>query len=190
MRKLILSLFTVVALGAASLAFAQGTVLSPNGIGQDCAKVRGAAIVDGAPGALATGPGWLEIKGRRYEGTFIVIAEPDQNAPRVDPQTGVVQLNSFGFEAYVFEDGKMFARDTAIWTMRPETPGRFEIYGTTLSGPAFNQFPDYPAWGTGVFANALLSLNFRGTLVTGATVHGEYTVEDGTICNVDWKAIK
>jgi len=190
MRKLIRSLFTVVALGAASLAFAQGTVLSPHGIGQDCAKVRGAAVVDGAPGAGLAGPGWLEIKGRRYEGTFIVIAEPDQNAQRVDPQTGVVQLNSFGFETYVFKSGKMFARDTAIWTTRPETPGVFEIYGTTLSGPAFDQFPDYPSWGTGVFANALLSLNFRGTLVTGATVHGEYTVEDGTICNVDWKAIK
>ena len=190
MHKLIVSVFAILAIGATSVALAQGTVLNPDGIGQDCAKVRGAATVDGAPGGIATGPGWLEIKGRRYEGTFIVIALPDQNAPRVDAETGVVQLNSFGFETYVFESGTMFARDTAIWTMRPETPGRFEIYGAAVSGPAFDQFPSYPAWGSGVFANALLSLRFRGTLEMGATDHGEYTVEDGTICNVDWTAIK
>jgi hypothetical protein len=43
-----------------------------------------------------------------------------------------------------------------------------------------------------VFAKALLSLRFRGTIVIDAAgvVRGTYTVENGTICNVDWKAIK
>ena len=42
-----------------------------------------------------------------------------------------------------------------------------------------------------MFAKALLSLKFRGSIVIDAAgVHGSYKVEDGSICNVDWKAIK
>ena len=191
MRKLILSLFSVAALGAASLAFAQGTVLSPNGIGQDCAKVRGAATVEGPQGQVLTGPGWLEIKGRRYDGLFRVLSIPDVT-PDVDQQTGAVRLSSFGFESYIFDGGTMYARDVALWRGNVLTPGQFDIFGASLSGPAFDQSPAYPTWGTGVFAKALLSLRFRGTIVIDAAgvVRGTYTVEDGSICNVDWKAIK
>ncbi len=43
-----------------------------------------------------------------------------------------------------------------------------------------------------MFAKALLSLRFRATVVIDAAgaVNGTYTVEDGSICKVDWKAIK
>jgi hypothetical protein len=191
MRKFIISLCTIVALGATSLVFAQGTALDANGIGKDCAKVRGAATVEGPQGQVLTGPGWLEIKGRRYDGLFKVLAIPDAT-PDVDPQTGAIRLSSFGFESYIFDGGTMYARDVALWRGNVLMPGQFDIFGATLSGPAFDQSPDYPTWGTGVFAKALLSLRFRGTIVIDAAgaVRGTYTVEDGSICNVDWKAIK
>jgi len=192
MRKLIVSLLGVVALGAASLAWSQGTVLDANGIGKDCAKVRGAATVQSpSVGQLAEGPGWLEIKGRRYDGTFKVLAIPDAT-PDVDPQTGEIRLSSFGFESYIFDGGTLYARDVALWRGNVLMPGQFDIFGAALSGPAFDQSPAYPTWGTSVFAKALLSLRFRGTIVIDAAgvVHGTYTVEDGSICNVDWKAIK
>ena len=192
MRKLIVSLLGIVALGATSLAWAQGTVLDANGIGKDCAKVRGAATVQSpSAGQLAEGPGWLEIKGRRYDGLFQVRAIPDAT-PDVDPQTGAIRLSSFGFESYIFEGGTLYARDVALWRGNVLLPGQFEIFGATLSGPAFDQSPAYPTWGTGVFAKALLSLRFRGTIVIDGAggMRGTYTVEDGSICNVDWKAIK
>jgi len=70
-------------------------------------------------------------------------------------------------------------------------PGQFDIYGATLSGSAYDQSPQYPMWDTGVFAKALLSLKFRGTIVIDADgVRGTHTIEDGSICNADWKAIK
>jgi hypothetical protein len=188
MKKLIVSLFTMSALAAASSAVTAGTPLEAHVIGPDCAIVRGAATVDGLPGAPAIGPGWFEVKGRRYEGQFVVIAAPDMNAAQLDPDTGIVRVSSVGFETYLFGNNKMFARDVTVWTST-EIPGKFQIYGTSLSGPAFDQFPDYPTWGTGAFAKALFSIRFRGTLTMGETTHGEYTIEDGTICNVDWAAL-
>jgi len=192
MRKFIISVCTIVALGATSLAFAQGTVINEHGIGRDCAKVRGAATVYSASvGQPAEGPGWLEIKGRRYDGLFRVLAIPDAT-PDVDPQTGAIRMSSFGYESYIFDGGTLYARDVALWRGNVLMPGQFDIFGATLSGPAFDQSPAYPTWGTGVFANALLSLRFRGTIVIDAagSLRGTYTVEDGSICNVDWKAIK
>ena len=192
MHKLIVSLLGIAALGATSLALAQGTVLGANGIGQDCAKVRGAATVQSAGlGQMAEGPGWLEIKGRRYDGLFQLVAIADAT-PDVDPQTGAIRVSSFGFESYIFDGGTLYARDVALWRGNVLMPGQFEIFGASLSGPAFDQSPAYPTWGTGVFAKALLSLRFRGTIVIDAAgvVRGTYTVEDGSICNVDWKAIK
>jgi len=149
MRKFIISLCTIVALGATSLAFAQGTVLNEHGIGQDCAKVRGAATVEGPQGQVLTGPGWLEIRGRRYDGVFKVLAIPDVT-PDVDPQTGAIRLSSFGFESYIFDGGTMYARDVDLWLGNVLMPGQFDIFGVTLSGPAFDQSPAYPTWGTGV----------------------------------------
>ena len=113
-------------------------------------------------------------------------------APDVDPQTGEIRLSSFGFESYIFDGGTLYARDVALWRGNVLMPGQFDIFGAALSGPAFDQSPAYPTWGTSVFAKALLSLRFRGTIVIDAAgvVHGTYTVEDGSICNVDWKAIK
>lgn len=191
MRKLVISLLSIAALSATSLAFAQGTVLNEHGIGQDCAKVRGAATVEGPQGQVLTGPGWLEIKGRRYDGLFRVLSIPDAT-PDFDPQTGAIRLSSFGFESYIFDGGTMYARDVALWRGNVLTPGQFDIFGASLSGPAFDQSPAYPTWGTGVFAKALLSLRFRGIIVIDAAgvVRGTYRVEDGSICNVDWKAIK
>ena len=191
MRELIVSLLGVAALGVTSLALAQGTVLDANGIGQDCAKVRGAATVQSpGPGQLAKGPGWLEIKGRRYDGLSRVLAIPDAT-PDVDPLTGAIRVSSFGIESYIFDGGTLYARDVALWRGNVLTPGQFEIFGASVSGPAFDQSPAYPMWGTGVFSKALLSLRFRGTVVIDANgLRSAYTVEDGSVCNVDWKAIK
>jgi hypothetical protein len=51
--------------------------------------------------------------------------------------------------------------------------------------------PDYPSWGSGAFAYAQLSMQSRGTFQQiGDMGYGEFTIEDGTICNVDWKALK
>lgn len=192
MRKLLASLVTIVAVAATSVALADGTITRENGIGGDCAKVRGYAVVDGAFGGPATGPGWLEIKGARLEGTFTVLAVPDMNAIRVDPETGAIEFTTHAYEKYEFHGDTMFAIDVALYRGRPGVPGLFDVYGASVSGPAFMQSPDYPSWGTGAFANALLSIRFRGTFQqTGPdSTHGEFTVEDGTICNVDWKALK
>lgn len=191
MRTSIVSLLAVTALAATSVALAQGTVTREHGIGGDCAKVRGYAVVDGPVGGPATGPAWMEIKGARLESTFTVLGIPDENALRFDPATGVVELTSHGYEKYGVGEDVMFAIDVAHWTGRPDTPGLFDIYGASVSGPAYMAYPEYPSWGSGLFANALLSIRFRGTYqLTGDMVHGEFTIEDGTICNVDWKALK
>jgi len=192
MRKLIASLVAIIAIAATSVAFADGTITREHGIGGDCAKIRGYAAVDGQLGGPATGPGWLEIKGVRLPGTFTVLAIPDMSAARVDPQTGAIEFIAQAYEKYEFAGDTMFAMDVALYRGRPGVPGLFDVYGATVSGPAFIGFPEYPSWGTGAFANALLSIRFRGTFEqTGpTTTHGEFTIEDGSICNVDWKALE
>lgn len=110
-------------------------------------------------------------------------------AVRVDPATGVVEFTAHACETYDFGD-VMFAIDVALYSSRPDTPGLFDVYGASVSGPAFTAYPEYPTWGTCAFANALLSIRFRGTYQqTGNMAHGEFAIEDGTICYVDRKAL-
>jgi len=192
MRKLLASLVAIVAAAATSLAFADGTITREHGIGGDCAKIRGYASVDGSLGAPATGPGWIEVQGSRVEGTFTVLPILDMNAIRVDPQTGAIEFTAHAYEKYEFGGATMYAIDVALYRGRPGTPGLFDVYGASVSGPAFMASPEYPSWGTGAFANALLSIRFRGTFEqTGPTsTHGEFTIEDGTLCNVDWRSLE
>lgn len=191
MRKLLASLVAISAIVATSAVFASGTVTREHGIGGDCAKIRGYADLSGPVGAPATGPLWLEIKGLRLEGTFTVLAIPDMTAIRVDPETGVVQFTAHAYETYDFGDNVMHAIDVALYTSRPDTPGVFDVFGASVSGPAFMAYPEYPSWGWGAFANAQLSIRFRGTYEqVGDMAYGEVQIEDGTICNVDWKALK
>jgi hypothetical protein len=191
MRKTAISLLAITALAATSVAFAEGTLTREHGIGGDCAKITGYAVVDGPIGGPATGPGVLRINGLQLEGTFTVLGFPDFAAVRVDPLTGVIEVAAQAYERYEFGGNVMYAIDVAHYMGHVDTPGVFDIYGASVSGPAFMQSPDYPSWGSGAFAKALLSIRFRGTFQLSAdSTHGEFTIEDGSICNVDWKAIK
>jgi hypothetical protein len=191
MRKFLSSLIALAAVAATSVSFATETVTREHGIGGDCAKIRGHLVVEGPVGAGATGPGWVEIKGVRLEGTYSLLAIPDVNAVRVDPATGVVQFTSHGYGKFESGDNVIFSINVTLYTSRPDTPGLFDVYGASVSGPAFMASPDYPSWGSGAFAYAQLSMQSRGTFQQiGDMGYGEFTIEDGTICNVDWKALK
>ena len=186
MKRLLLT--GLASLATASLALAAGTPLSEHGLSTDCAVARGGATVY-SPGAgiPASGPGWIELRGLRREFVFTVGSET-VGAPMFDFESGTFTQSLAGLETYDYGDGNvLYARDVLFITASFANPNLFTAYGTTLSGP----HPFGTEWGTGVFEKALMSIRFRGTyqVFDDGSSAGEYTVEDGIICNVDWKAL-
>ena len=187
MRRLLF--FGLASLTTASLALAAGTPLNEHGIGNDCWAIRGEAqVYSPLTGVVpATGPGWLQFRGRRIEGTFTASFEL-VGLPMMDFQSETLRQSSNGFEIYAFGENVIYARDVAVWSTSFYDQSHFDVYGATLSGP----FDLTTGWGSGAFQNALLSIRFRGTIdiFLDGSSSGQFQIEDGTICNVDFSALE
>jgi hypothetical protein len=209
MRTQIVAAFGIAAIGATSLALAQGTPLNEHGMRHDCAAVRGGATATQAKeGDPWIGSGYFIVKGHRYEGGWKLVGQDvllglsADAAAAVDSKAMVGRRSGYGIETYTFTpDDVLYAREVNWGSVDLTGQSKRQyVYGATISGPP-EVVPvlgsdNLPKWGTGLFENALYSIRFRGyadpvTLKDGSTVRqGVFTIEDGVICNVDWKKLE